>query len=779
MVMAAGGGLCHISLNIVVALLLLLPDGSSAAELAEDTAAVSFEPRRVQISELPVNISANCRLAQKWELPSGANWVDDEWGAGTTTTTTTVTPTFVTHNVTFDGDYSALVTDKLKLLAECSAAVNPVMCADVKPGSIILTFAGFSDDIEAVASNIARQGLTLPSFGTLRLAASAPATQSTTQAGNSRRLAGGPLPCVVAVYSDSLCHDLVESQENSSAGGGGPRWAKISAHGRLELDVPASTNIACVRLRLGPLVDESQRQISEIRVRQKWDGKWQSDERFAVRWPDLGKLVSFRVHGALLNPAYIAAFAVILVLALGAFHIVCHLKGSDLRPEIPRQAASAPASGTATELPRADAVLTSHADISGKRRSTPSELAAAMVLTVELGLLLLCICTHPFVSVPTLVLTVIALFLPTPCFVVYVFSQAAGGESTAPSSTGVSADQSARRKVEEDMEKRKKDFFERWQKRLDEWHPKTAFTKPYESQTSRYRQSFTASPELCCVSVCIFFGKVLLCLLFIWPSYILHVTWFFISDVFVTGLTLKWTSPAKPRPNKKADYCSFLTGCVVLVLATLFRLLLSPVLYEKIVLGWNQLGPSEFKKAAGMYELILVGSSFVIVTILTIDVALQPVQMLEGEKAISALAIAYSCLMMVRFAMKAGCLPQDSERGLPSGAATLPGTAQSSRRWVSNSWWQTGSSTRAGSQTNPATRPSWRQSLSNAWRGLSPSREEWSFQPGRETIRAITRKSFEVYNDWQEKRDAKKKRKLEEEKAKMATAMGLRVIESE
>eukprot|EP00930_Biecheleria_cincta_P002363 TRINITY_DN103369_c0_g1_i1.p1 TRINITY_DN103369_c0_g1~~TRINITY_DN103369_c0_g1_i1.p1 ORF type:complete len:826 (+),score=100.77 TRINITY_DN103369_c0_g1_i1:44-2479(+) len=803
-----GGSLSRLLLFSVV--VLLHPNSSAAQSLAEEDPG-SFEPRRVQISELPVKTSdqgANCRLVQRWELKDGNHWIDKEWGADsiTTTTTTTTTTRFVSQELTFDGDYAAVVTDRLKFLVECSSKTAPVMCADVKPGSIVLTLAGSSDDVKVAVSNIVAQGLTLPSFGTLRRAAlvtttqsntvtttqsiNVTATQSNTSAGNSRHLAaksgaGDSLPCAVAVYSDSLCHDLVESQENSSGGGNGPRWARISMHGRLELEVPASTSIACVRLRLGSVVDDEQQKVSEIRVRQKWDGKWQSDERFAVRWSDLGQLVIFRVHGALLSSAYICPFVVILVVALGAFHIVCHLKGSEQRSEIPRQS-PASAGGTAAELPRAGAVLTTLDDLAGKRRSTPAELGAALVLTVELGLVLLCVFTHPFVSVPILVLTVTAVFLPTPCFVVYVFYQATAGAPPIISTTQISAAQIQRRKMEEDLEKRKKDFFEGWQKTLDQWHPKTAFTKSYESETRRYRQSFSASPELCCASIFIFFGKVVLCLLFIWPAYILHVSWFYLSDVFVTGMKLKWKSPAaRSRPNRKASCCSILTGCVLLVLATMFRLLLSPVLYQKIVTGWNRLGPFNFEKATEVHELILACCSFITVVLLAVDVGLQPEHMPEGEKVISALAIAYSLLMIVRCSMKALCFPRDGPRANPVGAPPLPAPAQSPMQWVSNSWWIPGSNSNTsagtgntsagtGVATNPAaTKPSWRASLSNAWKGLSPSREEWAFQPGRNTLRAITRKSREIYNDWQEKREAKAKRKQEQEKHKMATAMGI------
>jgi len=790
--MAMPGGLCRLLLFSVVALLHLESSSAAQRALAEEDLS-SLEPRRVQVSELPVKTldqEVNCRLVQKWELSNGDHWISKDWGADsiTTTTTTTTTTQFVSQDLTFDGDYAAVVTDRLKFLVECSAKVSPVMCADVKPGSIVLTLAGPSDEVKAAASSIVTQGLILPSFGSLRQAALVTTTQSNTTAGNGRRLAeqsaaGDSLPCAVAVYSDSRCHDLVESHQNVSAGGNGPRWAKISVHGRLELVVPASTNIACVRLRLGPFVDEEQQTVSEIRVRQKWDGKWQSDERFAVRWPDLDQLVIFKVHGALLDPAYICTFVIILVLALGAFHIVCHLKGSELRSEIPRQAATAAAGSTAAELPRAEAVLTTIDDIAGKRRSTPSELGAALVLTVELGLVLLCIFTHPFVSVSTLVLTVFAAILPTPCFVIYVFSQATGNSTPPTSATNLSdTDRSERRKVEEDLEKRKTDFFERWQKRLDQWHPKTAFTKSYESETRRYRQSFTASPELCCASICIFFGKTLLCLLFIWPAYILHVTWFYLSDVFVTGLTLKWKSPTRPRQNnRRSSCCSILTGFVVLVLATMFRLLLSPVLYAKIVTGWNRMGPSNFTTAGDFYELILAGCSFITVVLLAVDMGLQPEHMPEGEKVIAALTIAYSSLMIVRSGVKAICIPRDAQRGLPSSAPPSPAPAQSQRRWGTNSWWRTGASTAGtggnNSTINPATRPSWRASLSNAWRGLSPSREEWGWQPGRDTLRSITRKSMQVYNDWQERREAKAKRKQEEDKHKMATAMGLRETE--
>eukprot|EP00930_Biecheleria_cincta_P035884 TRINITY_DN24645_c0_g1_i1.p1 TRINITY_DN24645_c0_g1~~TRINITY_DN24645_c0_g1_i1.p1 ORF type:complete len:771 (+),score=113.58 TRINITY_DN24645_c0_g1_i1:261-2315(+) len=76
----------------------------------------------------------------------------------------------VTQALTLDGDFQTVVTDKAMFLQECSGRLAPARCVDVKPGSILLTVAGASMQVLKAAESIVTSfGLSLPSFGTLRL----------------------------------------------------------------------------------------------------------------------------------------------------------------------------------------------------------------------------------------------------------------------------------------------------------------------------------------------------------------------------------------------------------------------------------------------------------------------------------------------------------------------------------------------------------------------------------------------------------------------------------
>eukprot|EP00931_Biecheleriopsis_adriatica_P094073 TRINITY_DN6777_c0_g1_i4.p1 TRINITY_DN6777_c0_g1~~TRINITY_DN6777_c0_g1_i4.p1 ORF type:complete len:1438 (-),score=282.09 TRINITY_DN6777_c0_g1_i4:261-3965(-) len=86
-----------------------------------------------------------------------------------TTTTSTSTRNAIIQNVTLDGDYFEVVTDKVLFLQECSVTLAPTVCIDVNPGSIILTLEAASQShLDVAIPIIATQGLVLPSFGTIQ-----------------------------------------------------------------------------------------------------------------------------------------------------------------------------------------------------------------------------------------------------------------------------------------------------------------------------------------------------------------------------------------------------------------------------------------------------------------------------------------------------------------------------------------------------------------------------------------------------------------------------------
>jgi len=60
-----------------------------------------------------------------------------------------------------------MVEDKSTFLSDCSAAVSPVVCYDVVPGSVILSLTGDVKAVEAAVSEIHASGLSIPGYATM------------------------------------------------------------------------------------------------------------------------------------------------------------------------------------------------------------------------------------------------------------------------------------------------------------------------------------------------------------------------------------------------------------------------------------------------------------------------------------------------------------------------------------------------------------------------------------------------------------------------------------
>eukprot|EP00931_Biecheleriopsis_adriatica_P085849 TRINITY_DN60634_c0_g1_i1.p1 TRINITY_DN60634_c0_g1~~TRINITY_DN60634_c0_g1_i1.p1 ORF type:complete len:211 (+),score=44.38 TRINITY_DN60634_c0_g1_i1:57-689(+) len=76
----------------------------------------------------------------------------------------------VTREVVLEGDYDALVSDKVLFLEECSTLLHPVRCVDVRPGSIIVALAATRhEELEEAEARLAAEGLELPTFGRLTM----------------------------------------------------------------------------------------------------------------------------------------------------------------------------------------------------------------------------------------------------------------------------------------------------------------------------------------------------------------------------------------------------------------------------------------------------------------------------------------------------------------------------------------------------------------------------------------------------------------------------------
>lgn len=69
----------------------------------------------------------------------------------------------------FSGDFKAIVGDQAEqFLQECSECLAPVRCVDVKAGSVMVTLEAESwDELEQAHAKINKEGLKLPSFGSL------------------------------------------------------------------------------------------------------------------------------------------------------------------------------------------------------------------------------------------------------------------------------------------------------------------------------------------------------------------------------------------------------------------------------------------------------------------------------------------------------------------------------------------------------------------------------------------------------------------------------------
>lgn len=79
---------------------------------------------------------------------------------------TTSSPTLAPSVFTFAGDYATVVgSNKALFLSECSTALSPVTCTDVRAGSIIVTLEAPQEaDMIAAIERLSRDGLDLPSF---------------------------------------------------------------------------------------------------------------------------------------------------------------------------------------------------------------------------------------------------------------------------------------------------------------------------------------------------------------------------------------------------------------------------------------------------------------------------------------------------------------------------------------------------------------------------------------------------------------------------------------
>lgn len=87
--------------------------------------------------------------------------------------------TKASQDIVLQGDFSSVVTDQAQFLQECSTELVPATCVNVGSGSIVLTVGGGSQAVvEAATSQIATEGLDLPSFAPLK--ASTTTTTTTT-----------------------------------------------------------------------------------------------------------------------------------------------------------------------------------------------------------------------------------------------------------------------------------------------------------------------------------------------------------------------------------------------------------------------------------------------------------------------------------------------------------------------------------------------------------------------------------------------------------------------
>jgi hypothetical protein len=104
--------------------------------------------------------------------PGDAAWETQAYGelsfnspAAAVTACYAPTPEVATASLMLEGDYATLVTNKTTFLTECSAALAPVTCVNVQPGSIIVTLEATSDDeIRVAQDQVASESLDLPSF---------------------------------------------------------------------------------------------------------------------------------------------------------------------------------------------------------------------------------------------------------------------------------------------------------------------------------------------------------------------------------------------------------------------------------------------------------------------------------------------------------------------------------------------------------------------------------------------------------------------------------------
>lgn len=75
----------------------------------------------------------------------------------------------------FSGDFESIIGENAEqFLEECSTKLKPVSCRDVQPGSVVVTLEAASwAELEAANAQLSKEGLELPSFGTLEKEAEA------------------------------------------------------------------------------------------------------------------------------------------------------------------------------------------------------------------------------------------------------------------------------------------------------------------------------------------------------------------------------------------------------------------------------------------------------------------------------------------------------------------------------------------------------------------------------------------------------------------------------